>query len=36
MLNLKDFREMRRVEHLVPNQILNLVERSGILLFVTD
>jgi hypothetical protein len=26
MLNLKEFQEMRRVEHLVPNQIPDLIE----------
>jgi len=36
MLNLKDFREERRVEHLVPNQIPILFEICWNLLFLTD
>lgn len=28
MLNLKEFREERRVEHLVPNQVLESAERQ--------
>lgn len=36
MLNLKEFREEGRVEHLVPNQILVLVETCRNLAFVTD
>jgi hypothetical protein len=36
LLNLKELREDRRVEHLVPNQIRNPVECCGILLFLID
>jgi hypothetical protein len=36
MLNLKDFHEEHRVEHLVLNQIQNLVELCRKLLFPSD
>jgi hypothetical protein len=35
-LNLKEFHEERRVEHLVPNQIQILVELRWNLLFASD
>ena len=36
MLNLKEFREERRVEHLVPNQFPTLIETCWNMLFLTD